>query len=233
MKKICKNIVNYFKRMYNNLQQFGPPGAQGPDMNMTGKWTKLHPQYPGPSTLFVRDSIMDGNDMIVVTDQGNMSMSDFANNYYKESDEEYNIDGSVRATSTPPSISTPPPIKTDIDYDILTAGMGENPNVEPEIPVVQQYVPTDTVVENKPSTVSIELKNNTNDAIDKVFSKLESSPRVDVSLYWDQFPKNEMQMLIKYFDVSMDDIATYIVQNFITKEIINDAVKTKLNEYIS
>ena len=95
MNNIFRKIVNYLFKMYNELQNFGPPtnnmNGSNVDSDMSGVWYKTHPQFNGPDVLHVRDAIMDGNDMIVITDHGNMSMGEFANNYFKQSDTEYDI----------------------------------------------------------------------------------------------------------------------------------------------
>lgn len=223
--------------MYN-LQQFGPPqqfgGAGGPDMNMTGTWTKIHPQYPGPDTVFVRDSIMDGNDMIVITDQGNMSMTDFANHYIKESDEEYNMDGTIKTTSAPKQTPTAPKSNSnsDLDYDLLFSGMGEDPNQIPTAYTAptSTYIPQDVVTPQ--STAQIEVKTPASSTIEKVFSKLTSEPKLNVNIIWRDIPITEIEMLEKYFDVSMDDIAKYIKDKYFTDENIVTAISDTLSNII-
>ena len=146
MNNIFRKIVNYLFKMYNELQNFGPPtnnmNGSNVDSDMSGTWYKTHPQFNGPDVLHVRDAIMDGNDMIVITDHGNMSMGEFANNYFKQSDAEYDLDGKeIINTATKPKLpldSIPKPASTpkpslpinntlNIDYDVLVEGLESAP----------------------------------------------------------------------------------------------------------
>ena len=52
---------------------------------ITGKWTN---KLTG-EVINVRDSIIDGDDMIIISDKGNLSMLDFSQNYIQISDEVY------------------------------------------------------------------------------------------------------------------------------------------------
>lgn len=230
--------------MYNELQNFGPPDMNGSNMNadMAGTWIKTHPQFSGPDVLHVRDAVMDGNDMVVITDHGNISMSEFANNYFKQSEEEYNLNGE-KLPSLPqskpqlPLDSKPKPKpklpidSTPVDYTVLTEGLDSNPVDTYDIN--DYHIPEGTLgilPTTKVSTVSIVTKNDTNDAIDKVFSKLESKPELQVSIKWDNFPSSEIDMLMKYFDVSLNEIASYIVHKYGTEDLVTQAVEKELNE---
>ena len=118
MNNIFRKIVNYLFKMYTELQNFVPQtnNMNGSNSDMSGVWYKTHPQFNGPDVLHVRDAIMDGNDMIVITDHGNMSMGEFANNYFKQSDTEYDLEGNeIINTATKPKLpldSIPKPSST-------------------------------------------------------------------------------------------------------------------------
>lgn len=247
LKTLFRKILNFIKEnMYNNLQQFGPPdpSAAGYELNaeMSGTWIKTREEYSGPSVLHVRDAVMDGNDMIVITDQGNISMNEFANNYYKQSDEEYNLDGTkISGTSKPklpvdvPKPKLPIDTTNNIDYNILTKGL-ESP--------IDDIIPEDntksipepeykTLIKPANSSVDIIIKNDTTNAIDKVFSKLDKFPEVKVFLEWKDFPKAEIDMLIKYFDVSKKDIASYILEKYANGENIVKAIEQNIEDELN
>ena len=82
------------------------------------------------------------------------------------------------------------------------------------------------------AVLGITTKNDTNDAIYKVFSKLNDVPQLNVSINWDNFPKTEIDMLMKYFDVSLSEIAAYIVDNYATNDLVTQAIEKELNERI-
>ena len=246
MNNIFRKIVNYLFKMYNELQNFGPPtnnmNGSNVDSDMSGTWYKTHPQFNGPDVLHVRDAIMDGNDMIVITDHGNMSMGEFANNYFKQSDKEYDLEGNeIINTATKPKLpldSIPKPASTpkpnlpinntsNIDYNVLVEGLEGSPM---DIINPSSYNKVETP--NNSAVLGITTKNDTNDAIYKVFSKLNDVPQLNVSINWDNFPKTEIDMLMKYFDVSLSEIAAYIVDNYATNDLVTQAIEKELNERI-
>ena len=87
-------------------------------------------------------------------------------------------------------------------------------------------------VPDNSAVLGITTKNDTNDAIYKVFSKLNDVPQLNVSINWNNFPNTEIDMLMKYFDVSLSEIAAYIVQNYATNDLVTQAVEKELNERI-
>lgn len=240
---ILRKIVNIFNKMYGNLQQFGPPEQNSLDTGVIGKWTKIHPQFDGPNTVYVRDMIMDGENMVVITNDGQMDMGVFSNHYIKQSDEEYDNNGNVIASS--PEQHIEPNYndfieKSDIDYDLLTAGMGQ----DVQQPEIKDYVPADAritsnVIEthssnnveqySEQSSINIEVR-NVNTDIEKVFSKIDSKPNIVLSIEWDKFPAMEIDMLTKYFDVTLEDIADYIVDNYFDNKEIKKVVTKHLEE---
>ena len=223
MNNIFRKIVNYLFKMYTELQNFGPPTNNMNDSNVdsdiSGVWYKTHPQFNGPDVLHVRDAIMDGNDMIVITDHGNMSMGEFANNYFKQSDKEYDLEGNeIINTATKPKLpldSIPKPASipkpnlpinntSNIDYDVLVEGLEGSP-----MDIINPSSYNKVEVPDNSAVLGITTKNDTNDAIYKVFSKLNDVPQLNVSINWNNFPKTEIDMLMKYFDVSLSEIARH------------------------
>lgn len=245
-KKIVRKIAHLFDKMYNNLQQFGPPTEQPMDSGVIGQWIKIHPQFQGPNEVYVRDMVMDGENMVVITNDGQMDMGVFSSHYVKQSEEEYDAAGNV--TSTQPETITPPAAqeyvqdyeqfvpKPNIDYDVLTAGLG---NPEPDIDA-KDYMPKDTYVDTpthrhpevEQSTIKVEVKPSNFDTIYKIFSKIDTSPNIKLSFDWDGFPTKEIDMLMKYFDVSIDDIAKYIIREYFDINTIEDVVKSKVAEMV-
>ena len=176
---------------------------------------------------------------VAITDHGNMSMGEFANNYFKQSDKEYDLEGNeIINTATKPKLpldSIPKPASTpkpnlpisntsNIDYNVLVEGL-ENAPMDPD-----SYNKVETP--NNSAVLGITTKNDTNDAIYKVFSKLNDVPQLNVSINWDNFPKTEIDMLMKYFDVSLSEIAAYIVDNYATNDLVTQAIEKELNERI-
>ena len=86
---------------------------------------------------------------------------------------------------------------------------------------------------NQPEKTSI----NTNDQIiKKVFDKLTTYPKINVDIKWDDFPEAQMQTLVNFLDISIDDISKYIIKNYVNVEAlaleITEILKSKLNKNI-
>jgi hypothetical protein len=247
-RKIANKIAKMFtQQMTSGFAQpypsfGGPGGSPGPDSEMSGKWTKYRPEYPGPDTVFVRDSIMDGENMFVITDNGQMDMAEFSNNYMKISEEEYSMDaaGNTKQTGTSSPIPQQPTIqKPAIDYDLLTQGLGQEPKEQQSSLTIttKDLEPTiDSVISSQNDEHAIKMPskvqdNPTYNTIDKVFSKLDNSITAKFDVEWaNEFPKQEITMLQKYFDVELKDIANYLVKKYLNVEQLTETVQKYLKK---
>lgn len=170
--------------MYNNMQDFGSGPGGG---MMSGKWINK----TNGTTINVRDCVMQGDEMIVLTDRGQISGEDFSRNYIQMSDEEYDLKGSVINSSSPkqpnnmPTQAPSAPLKMFDDI--------ENPAF-----ITNQNQPL-----YKEESESTKL-------IKKLFTKTGTKPEITVDIKWADFPKSELTMLMNVFDVSKEDIADYL-----------------------
>lgn len=170
--------------MYNNMQDFGSGPGGG---MMSGKWINK----TNGTTINVRDCVMQGDEMIVLTDRGQISGEDFSRNYIQMSDEEYDLKGSVINSSSPKQPNNTPaqapsaPLKMFDDI--------ENPAF-----ITNQNQPL-----YKEESESTKL-------IKKLFTKTGTKPEITVDIKWADFPKSELTMLMNVFDVSKEDIADYL-----------------------
>lgn len=187
--------------MYN-MQNFGS-GPAGSGM-ISGKWV----HKTTGNIINVRDAILEGDDLIVMTDRGQISGEDFSRNYIQMSDEEYDMKGNIigNASKNPtqqkqatqsmqPKMFDDPQPSTSVQPMMFDEPQ-EQPLYNP-IPVTQPYTG------QKEESESIKL-------IKKLFEKTESKPEVTVDIKWADFPKSELNMLINVFDVSKEDIANYM-----------------------
>lgn len=171
----------------NNLQAFGS-GPSGSGM-ISGKWVNKK----NGSTINVRDAIMQGDELIVMTDKGQISGTDFANNYIQMSEEEYDMSGHKIDTSNQPivkQVASTPKVKMFDDID-------------------------DELVYSKPqqeqkTTTTEPIKSESKRLIEKLFSKINTKPDITIRIEWAEFPKNELNMLMDVFDVTKEDIASYM-----------------------
>jgi len=181
--------------MQPNMMDFGsgPGGAM-----ITGKWINKKTGQ----VINVRDSFIEGdNNMILMTDKGQLSMEEFTKYYIQASDEMYNENGVVIDTK-PVEISD----ITDVNNTDLVA---------------------DPIVFNQSSQVKNKINNF--DLIDKIFKKSSWTPNIDIKIQSkDDFPSKELNMLIDYFDVKIEDISEYIGNYVINQDLLREQISNYL-----
>lgn len=199
-----------------NNNQPTPPMEGGPQI--TGKWFNPH----SGDVINVRDSLIDGDEMYLITDKGRMSMQQFQQ--YLQVDENEvipnesalaqsftDIKSQLAATATNDGALSP-------DLDIFVdKTIQELPKTNNEQPIFQQPVQSS-------ATVNTHKENKSFEMIDKIFTKSNIVPKIKLIIEDDNFPYNELAMLMEYFEVSPDDIAEYVKDKFITGDIIKDCI---------
>lgn len=211
--------------MYNGgMQDFGS-GPGGPMIQ--GRWINRM----NGNIVNVRDSIINGDDMIVITDRGQISMEEFSRNYVQASTDIYDEHGNVigKEDINPADIAMMSRQKVNnnkINYhpkkeskpettqDILDEDMEQFINTSDDLlhtPLQQN------TANNQKSKESEKTK-----LIKTIFEK-STQPEINLDIEWAAFPKNELEMLMNYFNVTQDEIAEYI-SNSIQKDAIIEAV---------
>lgn len=191
---------------------FGPMEGLGPmgDMTVQGKWINKRTGQ----VITARDSVIEGDNMVVMTDIGQIDMETFSRDYIQQSDEVYDAPQTQNAPGT--SVQS---IAAE-DPTIMTGGV--NPL---EVPLDQ--IPQSTVtVHEKQVTIGHY------DMIDKIFVKNETEPKIKFEIEWTDFPAKELQMLVDYFDVSIDDISKYISKKFVNQQAIVDSLTSFVNKRV-
>lgn len=204
-----------------NNNQPTPPMEGGPQI--TGKWFNPH----SGDVINVRDSLIDGDEMYLITDKGRMSMQEFQQ--YLQVDENDAI----------PNGPVVPQPSADIKSQLAVTTTNEgalSPDLDifvdktiQEQPMVQSSITVNTPVNmtvNTPASTSANThkENKSFEMIDKIFTKSNIVPKIKLIIEDDNFPYNELAMLMEYFDVSPDDIAEYVKDKFITGDIIKDCI---------
>ena len=207
--------------MFNGMQDFGS-GPAGGSM-VSGKW--MHKQTGAP--IFVRDAIMQGDEMIVITDRGQLSGEDFSRNYIQMSDEEYDMKGNVINSSTQKqqnSVKTPASQQKASSKQQVTP-MPQMPQMMPQIGQDQMF---DTEFDEQyKAPVETKIESESEKLIKKLFSKIDSKPEISIDIKWADFPKNELSMLMNMFDVTKDDIASYM-----RSYLDDEAVKASIGRFL-
>lgn len=185
------------------------PSQNDSGIGISGRWLNKR----NGQMINIRNSVMDGDNMIIITDKGQISMTEFSRDYIQASDDIYDETGKVIGHEE---------VKHE-DY-------AENPDWLQ----IQETINTPRMHNvNQPSKPVI----NTNDQIiKKVFDKLTAYPKINVDIKWDDFPEAQMQTLVNFLDISIDDISKYIIKNYVNVEAlaleITEILKSKLNKNI-
>ena len=179
----------------------------GGDM-ISGKWINKN----DGSIISIRNTVMDGDNIILITDKGELDMNSFSKNYIQVSDETYDNNGNVVSTNDKFDISeiTPNYNETSVNtfdnetFNKLTKGI------------------TTTYQQNANSSIHIETTNTSDNfkLIDKVFSKVKHEPSINIDISWIDFPNDKVQMLMDTFDVDKNEISEYIYNKYLNKDII-------------
>lgn len=185
------------------------PGQNDSGIGISGRWLNKR----NGQMINIRNSVMDGDNMIIITDKGQISMTEFSRDYIQASDDIYDETGKIIGHEE---------VKHE-DY-------AENPDWLQ----IQETINTPRMHNvNQPAKPVI----NTNDQIiKKVFDKLTAYPKINVDIKWDDFPEAQMQTLVNFLDISIDDISKYIIKNYVNVEAlaleITEILKSKLNKNI-
>lgn len=169
-------------------------------MGITGTWMNKRTGQK----VNVRQSVQDGDNMIIITDRGQISMDVFSRDYIQASDEIYDESGKVIDNK---------PMEMDedlgaiMDYENGNAGMP----VYESIPVVN---PNDQIIK-------------------KVFDKLTSFPEVKVDIQWDDFPEAQINTLVNFLDVKVADISNYIINNYVNSQALSESIDKILKDKLS
>ena len=185
------------------------PSQNDSGIGISGRWLNKR----NGQMINIRNSVMDGDNMIIITDKGQISMTEFSRDYIQASDDIYDETGKVIGHEE---------VKRE-DY-------AENPDWLQ----IQETINTPRMHNvNQPAKTVI----NTNDQIiKKVFDKLTTYPKINVDIKWDDFPEAQMQTLVNFLDISIDDISKYIIKHYVNVEAlaleITEILKSKLNKNI-
>lgn len=215
--------------MYNGgMQDFGN-GPGGPMIQ--GRWIN---RLNG-NVINVRDSIINGDEMLLITDKGQISMEDFSRNYVQASADIYDEHGNVigQQDIDPSDIVMSSRQKVNnpkVNMKALEQG-GKIEEIQNDDDILPEDMSQITSVNNTDilhtplnsnNTIKKEPESEKTRLIKTIFEK-SAQPTIDLDIEWAAFPKNELEMLMNYFGVTQDEIAEYI-SNSIQKDAIIEAV---------
>lgn len=174
----------------------------------------------------VNDCIIDGDNMVITSSIGLIPVNIFSDYFIRMSDEQYNTNTYGILPETP----------TDKINEAINVGIDPDMKVEQNDTYKTVNTNTNENNQNSPNKEYTTIENssiNNYALIDKVFKKMDSKAEIEFTIDTTNWPLSELKMLINIFDVTVKDIATYIIENHTDKTaLINEFTKfleNKLN----
>jgi hypothetical protein len=176
---------------------------------ISGKWMN---KMTG-DTIIVKNSVMDGEEMVIMTNKGVLNMSEFSMNYIQVSDEVYDEHGNVVGNEAIniEQIPQQPQNTPALDYSTLTRGLTQQ-----DIHNIQQQV--------QPITVA-PVEDEDTMLIRRILKKV-SPPEVKSTIEWTTYPTKQLEML-EMLGVEPNKIVEYFV-NQINVETIRKSINHQI-----
>lgn len=201
------------------------------DQMISGKWMN---KFTG-QVIHVRDSVIDGDQMVIITGNGTLTMDEFANNYIQASDEVYDDKGNVilhNAMDFSEICETKP--KTG-NVKLFNDGPNGNANfvrVESNTYDATPLFMNTEYIDTSATSLDVSITNeqdlqevNENyKLIDKLFNKVNFIPKIDINIESENFPKEQLKMLVDIYDITEQEIANYIRLNYLSEDILNESI---------
>lgn len=176
---------------------------------ISGKWMN---KMTG-DTIIVKNSVMDGEEMVIMTNKGVLNMSEFSMNYIQVSDEVYDEHGNVVGNEALNIEQIPQQTQNTpaLDYSTLTRGLTQQ-----DIHNIQQQV--------QPVTVA-PVEDEDTMLIRRILKKV-SPPEVKSTIEWTTYPTKQLEML-EMLGVEPNKIVEYFV-NQINAETIRKSINHQI-----
>lgn len=203
----------------------------GEDFNITGTWVN---RMTGDKVV-VRNTIIDGDDMLIMcTDGRQLKMPEFQN-YIQMSDDNSNGNnagvslGDIRGIEKERRVV----VGAANNYQAPFNNPYEAGNPYADAIQAIQYTDTNNITitnefVEKPKQVSESEK-----LLNKLFEKIELDAKLKIDLDCTNFPSKELNMLMTIYDVTAEDISDYIVNHIINIDVFKSAVTKYVNEQLT
>jgi len=156
----------------------------------TGKWFNPHTGQE----IFVRNTIETEQGMQIMTSVGPMTGEQFSKFVKSE-------DGSEVSVSKQPEQA---PQMNSFDPDIVRELESAKQNTIQNTPKTIQ----------QPAQISQPVNSN-HEILKKLFDKQTTKPDVKITIEWENFPKTQLETFINVLDISREDIASYLIENYL------------------
>lgn len=225
-------IIKYKKKIINIIKTMAIQQNDG-GFNITGWWENIKNGH----RLYIKDSVIDGDDMNLITNEGIFPLNDVMNSYVQCLDEDIPQSEINKINDTNKKLENVfeempytgnISLDTPLSDDILS---GKN-DINDKIRVDENAVTTEKIVDKNENT--IQIKEDSNDFKDIIIKKvIENSPGLILSLSvnWENMPKSELRMLHNMFNITSEDISNYIIKNITpSDDMVYEMFKNILND---
>jgi len=163
----------------------------GDDNMFSGKWFNPHTGQE----IFVRNTIETEQGMQIMTSVGPMNGDQFSK-FVKCEDE-----GGVSINKQPEQ----PPQMASFDPEIVKELESAKQNTI-------QNTTTNTIQQSAQLSQPV---NSNHEILKKLFDKQTTEPDVKITIEWENFPKTQLETFINVLDISREDIASYLIENYL------------------
>ena len=168
-------------------------------------------------SIYVRDSVQDGESLLVITDQGQLTMKEFSEYLQVEDGEDIYI----------PTVNDLYGEKKPNKQLLAQINQGLDPE--------DRIKTKDTTQQENQVEVQIEQKqpkNKNYDLIKKVFDKFPIERTINFEIVEDEWPFKEFNMLVNVLDVPLKDICDYVIDNFLDKDHLSESLSKYFEEHM-
>ena len=183
-------------------------------LQISGAWMN---KYTG-DIVRVHNNIIDGDQMILITDKGQINMNEFSDNYIQASEDIYNDQGQIidHAPVAIDEIKISQPSILDIPIGITTSNY-------------TQVIKENNTEKNKQTEEPESFK-----ILDKFFNKIDNKENlITIDIDFNILPKEKLETIVDYMDISVEELSQYIAKKIVNTENLPNIIFNKLQYWIS
>lgn len=183
-------------------------------LQISGAWMN---KYTG-DIIRVHNNIIDGDQMILITDKGQITMNEFSDNYIQASEDIYNDQGQIidHAPVAIDEIKISQPSILDIPIGMTTSNY-------------TQVIKENNIEKNKQTEEPESFK-----ILDKFFNKIDNKENlITIDIDFNILPKEKLETIVDYMDISVEELSQYIAKKIVNTENLPNIIFNKLQYWIS
>lgn len=183
-------------------------------LQISGAWMN---KYTG-DIVRVHNNIIDGDQMILITDKGQITMNEFSDNYIQASEDIYNDQGQIidHAPVAIDEIKISQPSILDIPIGMTTSNY-------------TQVIKENNTEKNKQTEEPDSFK-----ILDKFFNKIDNKENlITIDIDFNILPKEKLETIVDYMDISVEELSQYIAKKIVNTENLPNIIFNKLQYWIS